>query len=176
MTAALAISTPAEYETAVRDGVELRRMAERYGIENLLLVLGAVAREQSPGKPLGPIRIPPLRDTRPSEIEVHLDKVIRKHARDRELDAGLEAILSSGMDEWRKREIMQIVAHTVAGLTAQQVAEVVGVSNATVERRLNEVRQAANDADEKKYGHVLETASLSGLIEGLNGRDTFGDI
>ncbi|HKT87952.1 MAG TPA: hypothetical protein VJQ59_05925, partial [Candidatus Sulfotelmatobacter sp.] len=160
--AALAVPAPAEYETAVRDGAELRRMADRYGVENLLLVLGAVAREQNPPKPLGPIRIPPLRDTRPSEIEVHLDKVIRKHARDRELDAGLEAILASGMDEWRKREITQIVAHTVAGLTAEQVGEVIGISVSTVERRLNEVRQAANEADEKKYGRALETTSLSG--------------
>ena len=145
MTAA----TPIPDETFL-DGMELGRIVKKYGIENVRRVLDAVA---APSTAIRPIRIPAkLR----SKLEEHLDEVALEQARVRNLEDGLAAILGSGMDAWRKRQMKDIVNQTLAGRTAAQIAEDLEVSDATVERRLAELREAA-----------VKASPVCGLFEGL---------
>jgi hypothetical protein len=161
---------PEELEPFV-DGVALRQIVERCGVENVQLVLSLLAEQQRREmierrsqdtrdawkeklRPIAPIRIPRLpalhssRDARSSpgyrrHREENLDKVIREQQRARELENGLAGVLSGGIDDWKKQQYAEIVDRTKAGETAAQIAAALDVSERTVEGRLAELRKAA---------------------------------
>ena len=137
------------------DGVALRRIVERYGIEHVRLVLDALAANSTVARP---IRIPA---TLRSQLEEHLDHTALRQARVRDLEDGLTAILESGMDAWRKRQMTEIVKQTIAGRTAAQIAKEEGVGDATIERRLKELREAA--ARLVRYADRLRVSALEGV-------------
>ena len=73
-----------------------------------------------------------------------VDAVIQQQARDRELEAGLAAIL--GRKEkipGHHAQIAEIVDRIEAGQTVAQIAKEMGIGPATVERRLADIREAA---------------------------------
>ncbi len=158
------------------DGLELRRIVERYGVANLQLALSLIAEQhrremverrsqeirdawKENARPLGPVRIPALsglrssRDARNSpryrgHREEHLDKLIRIQQRERELEAGLAVIMESNADSWKKKELADIVHRATSGQTSAEIAAALGTSVRTIENRLSELRQAGVSKEE----------------------------
>lgn len=150
------------------DGLQLRAIVQRYGLSDVQRVLAILAEEErrelterrcsetldawkSNTRPLAPIRIPRLPSIPPAaaqrsrhgkSAEEMLDAVIRQQTRKRELEDGLAVMHLE--NDWRRSQIVEIAERTIAGETAKEIAESMGVSDATIERRLKEVREAAN--------------------------------
>src|SRR5262249_32726663 len=94
-----------------------------------------------------------------------LDSKIRQQARVRQLEAGLAIILERESDSWHRRELVAIADGAIAGLTATQIAQTLGISTSTVERRLAEIRNAPVAAEAKKQ--LAGPCPLPGQSEGL---------
>ncbi len=58
-----------------------------------------------------------------------------------ELEDGLAVLVDRGVDDWQ--ELAEIVDRTIAGETAPQIALALGMKLRTVERRLEELREAS---------------------------------
>lgn len=163
------MALPPELEPFVA-GMELERIVQRFGVEDIQLVLNILAEQsrreliarrssevrdawKTNVRPLGPVQIPHLsalrtsRDSRRSpgyrrHREEHLDSVIRKQERAGELEDGLAVLLERGLDAWECRELSEIVTRVAAGETTKQIARALDTSERTVERRLEELRAA----------------------------------
>lgn len=163
------MALPTELE-GYQDGLELRRIVQRYGADDVQLLISILAEQnrrelierrcsetldhwKQNVRPLGPVRIPRLSTLRSSResrsvpgyrghSEEHFDRIIRKEARTRELEDGLAVMLERRLDEWERRELSEIVDRVAAGETAKQIAQAQDVSERTVERRLEELRAA----------------------------------
>jgi hypothetical protein len=147
-----------DHSEMVLDGMELGRIVGKYGIGNVRLVLDALV----PSPSLRAVRIP---TTVRRRLEEHLDDLALQQERARDLEYGLDAILDSRMDEWRKRQMAEIVRQTTGGRKAAQIAKDVGVSDATIERRLAELREAA-----------VKASPVCGLFEGLCSSERFHNV
>ncbi len=164
------MALPPELEPFVA-GMELERIVQRFGVEDIQLVLNILAEQtrreliarrssevrdawKTNVRPLGPVQIPHLsalrtsRDSRRSpgyrrHREEHLDGVIRKQARVRELEKGLAVMQEQCIDVCRKEHLRQIVERASAGATAMEIAAALGIGERSVEARLAELREAA---------------------------------
>lgn len=158
---------PTELEPYIA-GMELRRIVDLYGLQNIQAILGLIAERnrreliarrsgemldawKANIRPLAaPVKIPDLSTLRTARnsrvpgyrghLEEHLDRIIRKQARAQELEDGLAAM--TGIDSWERRELTEIVDRSIAGETAQEIAQALPMKLRTVERRLEELREA----------------------------------
>ncbi len=174
-------------------GIELRRIVEKYGVDNIQLILGVLAEQtrremidrrrretfdawQVNMRPLAAATIasPPSLKTSEerratSRYRRHrqegLDFTIRKQARVRELEIGLAIKLEREQDSWHRRELIGIVNGVKAGMTVAQIARELGCSASTVEHRLAEIRNAAVVAAEAEQ--LAIPCPASGQNEGL---------
>jgi hypothetical protein len=154
------------------DGIELRRIVDRYGAENVQLALGVIARQElidrrnretldnwkANMRPLGPASLP-RPDSLPSSDalrqtpgyrrcrEAGVDSIIRQQLRIGHLEAGLAVIVETQPDSWHRRQLVEIVDGIKAGKSATQIAVDMGVGRATIDRRLAEVRNARVNAE-----------------------------
>jgi len=153
------------------DGLALRQIVERYGLQNMQLALNLIAEQhrrelverrsqeimdswKTNLRPLAPIHIPHVsgvRSARESRStagyrghrEEGLDALIRKQARARELEDGLAVITERGVHPEKRAQLEQIIDRANAGETASEIAAALRVSVRTVEGRLAELREAA---------------------------------
>jgi hypothetical protein len=152
------------------EGIQLRRIVEKYGAQGVELVLDLIAEQtrrelidkrrresqdawKANVRPLGAAapRLPSLqtveqrRSTRRyrRHREESIDYTIREQARVRQLEAGLAIILEDDPDGWHRRELVDIVNGVRAGMTVAQIALDLGCSVSTVELRLTKLRNAA---------------------------------
>ena len=166
------LSVPQKLEPFL-DGLELRRIVQQYGLQNVELALALIAERQRREmierrlqeirdawkqnvRPRGPIRIPRAVGGRQwrrhnQTLEQHLDNVIFHEARIRELEDGLAIVLDQigggSFARLRKRaQLMDIVSRVKDGETAAQIAKALHVSERTVENRLAELREAASSS------------------------------
>jgi DNA-binding NarL/FixJ family response regulator len=166
------LAVPKQLE-AFADGVKVRGLLEKHGF-NVSVILAALAEQarlelverrtremqdawKSNQRPLGPIRVPPLPKLESSRVlrtrrryqkhrEEKLDRIIRLQTRARELQDGLAVILGrSGMYDFERREYSEIVRRAIDGETAKQIAEALGMSERTIEYRLQAVRAATDE-------------------------------
>jgi hypothetical protein len=167
-------------------GMEIQRIVYKYGVANVQLVLGVIAelarremveqrsREtldlwKSNVRPLASATTPELASLPSSDErrrtpryrrhrEATVDTTIRQQTRVREIEAGLAVILEHEPDGWERRELVDIANGVKAGKTVAEIADELGVSVSTIERRLTDLREAVCGQ---------KSASLSGLNEGL---------
>jgi len=158
------------------DQLHLRRIVSRYGLSDVQLALALIAEDgrremierrsqevrdawKEKLRPMAPVRlphaeVPSARESRSkpgyrSHLEEHLDKLIRRQERARELQDGLAVILETNNDI-RKAQFAEIVHRATEGQTAAEIAAAIGISVRTVESRLAEVRQAAVEKEEQE--------------------------
>jgi len=174
------------------DGIQLRRIVEKYGAQGVELVLAIIAEQtrrelidrrrrenqdawKTNVRPLGPAAAPRLpslqtvekrRSTRRyrRHREESIDYTIREQARVRQLETGLAAILENEPEGWHRSELVGIVNGVRAGMTTGQIAHELGCSVSTVERRLDEIRSAAVAAE---IAQLAKPCPESGQNEGL---------
>lgn len=154
------------------DGMELRRIVERYGLDNLQLALALIAEQQrremvarrcrdtqdawkENARPIAPVSIPSAVagrqwHRRTQTLEQHLDNVIYQRARVRELEDGLALMLDELGDGSlaclrKKAQLREIVSRIRDGDTAAQIASALHISETTVENRLAELRKATRE-------------------------------
>jgi hypothetical protein len=159
-------------------GMALRRIVDQVGMDNVKAVLGAMTAQpelrelverrcsetrdawRANAKPMTAATAPelaplPTSDERRSlrayrrHREAAIDAVIRKQERDRELEAGLLAILEreERIPGYRSH-VVEIVDRVEADQSVAQIAEEMMIDTSTVERRLRDVRGAAAVAAE----------------------------
>lgn len=173
-------------------GIELRRIVEKYGVGNVQLILGVLAEQarsemidrrrretldawQVNMRPLAPATIASLPSLKTSKErratrryrrhrQEGLDFTIRQQARVRQLETGLAIILEKEPEGWHRSELVGIVNGVRTGMTAGQIAERLGCSTSTVERRLAEIRQAAISAEVEQ---LASPCPLAGQNDGL---------
>jgi hypothetical protein len=154
-------------------GIAIRHIIDRYGMDNVQVVLGAMIAEQARRelidrrtsetldgwktnmRPMaaattaGPGPLPTSDERRRTQRyrryrQESVDSVIQRQARDRELEAGLAAILEREETiPGYRQQVTEIVDRVEAGQSAARIAQELGVSPSTVERRLAEVRKGA---------------------------------
>jgi hypothetical protein len=157
------------------DGIELRRIVDRYGAANVQLVLGVIAEQareelierrsremqdnwKANMRPLGPASLPRPDSLLPSDTrrqmpgyrrcrEAGVDSIIRQQLRIGHLEAGLAVIVEKQPDTWHRRQLVEIVDAIKAGKSAAQIAKEMGVGRATIDRRLAEIRNARVNAE-----------------------------
>jgi DNA-directed RNA polymerase specialized sigma24 family protein len=154
------------------EGLALRRIIHKYGVDNLQFVLSVIAEQarqelidrrrretqdawKSNTKPvLAYATAPSLPALRPLDErrgsrhyrrhrEEHVDSTILEQARVRQLETGLAFILESEPEGWPRNELVAIVDGVRAGLSVSEIAQDLGCSVSTVELRLAKLRNAA---------------------------------
>lgn len=152
------------------EGLQLRRIVEKYGVDNLRLVLSVIAEQarrelidrrrretqdawKAGMRPLAYATPPKLPTLQPVDQrrrsrryrrhrEEHIDCTIREQARLRQLETGLAIILEKELVGWHRNELVVIVNGVKAGMTTAQIAQDLGCSVSTVELRLTKLRNA----------------------------------
>jgi hypothetical protein len=174
------LSVPEDLEPFL-EGVELRRIVEKYGAVNIQLVVEMIAEQarrelidrrsrenldawKANMRPLAAATTAGLESLDTSDArrravryrrhrEEEVDVRIREQVRVRQLEDGLSIILEREPDSWERRRLVEFVDGVRAGKPVAQIALEAKVSAATVESGLREVRNARVAAEAEQLAN-----------------------